>query len=168
MLAVQSSVLGFFGDVISLWKIIATLVSMIALAVFVYAYIRLSEVMKAETLKLGHMPSWTSEKEKKNARWELIERYMRSNNPSDWKVAIMEADNILDDIVKRMGYPGDTLGERLKMIEASDFPYLDEVWQAHKTRNRIAHTGTDFPITRSSAEETINAYYRSFKEMGFL
>jgi hypothetical protein len=114
------------------------------------------------------MPSWTSEKEKKNERWELIERYMRSNNPSDWKVAIMEADNILDDIVKKLGYPGDTLGERLKMIEASDFPYLDEVWRAHKTRNRVAHTGTDFPLSRSSAEETINAYYRSFKEMGFL
>ena len=166
------SVIGILGVLAvkftALWKTLSILVSMAAIAVLVYAYMRLLEIAKAETEKIGHMPTWSSEKEKKNARWEAVEKYMRSNNPSDWKVAIMEADNMLDEVVKRMGYHGDTLGERMKNIEASDFPYLDEVWQAHKTRNRIAHTGTDFPISRSTAEDTVNIYYRTFKELGYL
>lgn len=153
---------------VTLWKIFATVVSMAAIVIAVYAFIRTGEIANAETRKIGHMPTWSSEKAKKNERWEAVEKYMRSNNQSDWKVAIMEADNILDDIVTRMGYPGDTLGERMKEIEASDFPYLDEVWQAHKTRNRIAHTGTDFPLSRGTAEDTINTYYRVFKALHYL
>jgi len=153
----------FFGV-----KTTATIISMLGLLIAIYSFIRIHEITTEETKKLGVALTWEHERTEKNHRWERVEEHMRSVNPSDWKVAIMEADNMLDEVVKRMGYHGDTLGERMKNIEASDFPYLDEVWQAHKTRNRIAHTGTDFPISRSTAEDTVNIYYRTFKELGYL
>lgn len=147
---------------------ISTVISMVAIAIAVYAYMMLSEITSAETKKLGLTLSWDSERKQKNERWERVETYMTSLNPSDWKIAILEADNILDQVVERMGYPGTTLGERMKNIEASDFPYLDETWEAHKTRNAIAHKGTDYELSRSDAERTINIYHRVFKELGYL
>ncbi len=147
---------------------ISTIISMLALLVAVYSYMKLSEVTAAETKKLGLALSWNSERKQKNERWERVETYMTSLNSSDWKIAILEADNILDQVVERMGYEGSTLGERMKNIEASDFPYLEEAWTAHKTRNAIAHKGTDYGITRSEAEQTINIYHRVFKELGYL
>lgn len=149
-------------------KTSATVVSMLAVVVIVYSLIRLHELSSAETEKLGLMLNWQTERKQKNARWERVEEYMTSLNPSDWKIAILEADNILDEVVERMGYKGKNLGERMKMIEASDFPYLDEAWQAHKLRNQIAHKGTDYALTRSDAEQAINIYYRIFKELGYL
>lgn len=56
----------------------------------------------------------------------------------------------------------------MKNIEASDFPYLEEAWRAHKMRNAIAHKGTDYEISRSEAEQSINIYHRIFKELGYL
>lgn len=163
-----SAVARFFGRVHDIATTIATIISMIALVVAVYSYMRLSEIMSAETKKLGLALSWNSERKQKNERWERVENYMTSLSASDWKIAILEADNILDQIVERMGYPGETLGERMKHIEASDFPYLEEAWTAHKTRNAIAHKGTDYELTRSDAEQTINIYHRVFKELGYL
>lgn len=147
---------------------VATIISMLAFAVIIYAFMRISEISAAETKKLGLALNWSSEKKQKNERWHRVEQYMTSLNPSDWKIAILEADNILDQVVERMGYDGVSLGERMKKIEASDFPYLEEAWTAHKTRNAIAHKGTDYPLNRSEAEQTINIYHRIFKELGYL
>lgn len=153
---------------ISFVKIVATVISMIALVVIIYSFVRISELTKAESAKLGLALSWEAERSQKNERWERVEQYMTSLNPSDWKIAILEADNILDEIVERMGYKGTTLGERMKNIVASDFPYLEEVWGAHKLRNALAHKGTNLDLTRSEAEQAINIYHRVFKELGYL
>lgn len=150
-------------------KTIATVVSMIAITIAVYAFLRITEISRRATAKLGLSLSWENEKTAKNVRWERVENYMRSENSSDWKIAVLEADNILDEVVERMGYKGETLGERMKMIEASDFPHLDLAWKAHKVRNEIAHKGgPDFVLSRSVAEETVNMYHRIFKELGYL
>jgi hypothetical protein len=153
---------------LAILKIVATVISMIALTIIVYAFIRISEMSKEESAKLGLALSWEVERSQKNVRWERVEQYMTSLNQSDWKIAILEADNILDEIVERMGYKGTTLGERMKNIEAGDFPYLDEVWDAHKLRNALAHKGTNLALSRSDAEQAINIYHRVFKELGYL
>lgn len=157
-----------FTAVVSTLKIVATIISMIALAIIVYAFLRISEMSKEESEKLGLALSWESERSQKNVRWERVEQYMISLNPSDWKIAILEADNILDEIVERMGYKGTTLGERMKSIEASDFPYLEEAWEVHKLRNTLAHKGTNLDLSRSEAEQAVNIYHRIFKELGYL
>lgn len=150
-------------------QLVATIIVMIALAIAVYAYIRIGEISGAETKDILESLSWEHERVEKNRRWERIEEGMRSLNPSDWKVAILEADGILDDIVTRMGYPGKNLGERMKMIESSDFPMLDLAWKAHKTRNEIAHqSDIERPLSRAEADQTINIYHRIFKELGYL
>ena len=162
------NVVPFFSSFFSSLKVVATFVSMLALVVIIYSFMRISELSALESKKLGLALNWSSERKQKNERWERVEQYMSSLNVSDWKIAILEADNILDDVIERMGYKGANLGERMKSIEASDFPYLEEAWQAHKMRNTIAHKGTDYELTRSEAEQTINIYHRVFKELGYL
>lgn len=150
-------------------KLIATIISMIGIGIAVYSFVRLREITGAETKDLGLVLHWEHERTEKNLRWERVEELMRSLNPSDWKVAILEADNILDEVIVRMGYRGESLGERMKKIEPSDFPYLEDAWKAHKTRNEIAHQGgVEYVLTRSLAEGTINIYHRIFKELGYL
>lgn len=147
---------------------VASFITTISFGISIYALTRLSEIRRKEAEKLGIVFTWRAEKAKKDARWLKVEEYIASSHPSDWKIAILEADNILDDIVKRMGYPGETLGERMKHIEASDFPMLEEAWEVHKIRNQIAHKGTDYPLTRTEAENAIDIYHRLFKELGYL
>ncbi len=163
-----ASIAGSVSELIITIKTILTIISMIALFIAVYSFIRISEISKEEKKKLGLVLNWESERNQKNTRWQRVEEYMSSSNSSDWKVAILEADNILDEITKRMGYTGETLGERMKVISATDFPYLEEAWEAHKVRNQLAHKGTEYALARSDAEHVINIYYRIFSALGYL
>ena len=103
-----------------------------------------------------------------NERWDKVETLVASDNPGDWRVAILEADVMLDELVSAMGYDGDTLGEKLKMIEQSDFQTLDAAWEVHKVRNRIAHHGSDFILTHREAKRIIDLFREVFEEFEYI
>jgi hypothetical protein len=103
---------------------------------------------------------------KKNSRLNDVLQHVDSDNPNDWKLAIIEADIVLDDLLKQHGFVGASLGERLKGITSNQLGSISDAWEAHKVRNRIAHDGADFVLTKRQAEETINRYRRVFAEFG--
>jgi len=58
----------------------------------------------------------------------------------DPKMAVIEADKIVDTVLKRAGIRGESLAERLRNIQklVSRRVYND-MWEAHKVRNRLVH-----------------------------
>ncbi len=103
----------------------------------------------------------------KNERWERVLGYLSTDNPAEWKLAVIEADNMLDDVVKQLRPVGENLGERLKSIAPEDFLTLDDAWEAHKIRNRIAHE-SGFVLTKPEARKTIERYRRVFEEFEYI
>lgn len=103
-----------------------------------------------------------------NEKWQTVLKLIDSSNSADWKVAIMEADIILYEMLDKMGYEGDTIAEKLKQIEKSDFQNLDEAWRAHKVRNIIAHEGSSFILSNTEARKTIDQYKKVFDEFYFI
>lgn len=102
---------------------------------------------------------------KKSSRLNDVLAHIDSENPNDWKLAIIEADIILDEALKNQGFEGSSLGERLRSISSVQLNSLNDAWEAHKIRNRIAHDGADFVLTHRLAVETINRYRRVFSEL---
>ena len=100
----------------------------------------------------------------KNMKWERVIEHINSPNNSEWKLAIIEADIMLDDLLRAAGYHGDSLGDMLKAVEKSDFLTIDFAWEAHKVRNQIAHQGADFELTEREAKRIIALYEAVFKE----
>ena len=98
-------------------------------------------------------------------QWQIILNHVRAENPAEWKIAIIEADNILDSILKEIGYDGETLGDRLK--SAGDSESVQQAWEAHKVRNAIAHEGGK-ELTRHEAKRVIGLYENVFKRFGYL
>ena len=105
---------------------------------------------------------------KSKKRWEKILDYLESSNMSDWKIAILEADIMLEEMVDRIGYPGESLGEKLKNVERSDFNTVDKAWEAHKIRNTIAHEGQSFTITLGEARRIIGLFEEVFQEFRYI
>lgn len=103
-----------------------------------------------------------------NRRWDNIRTLINSHNLNDWKQAILEADIILDEMLEKMGYQGSSVGEKLKQIEPSDFLTLNEAWEAHKFRNKIAHEGLNYRMSKDEAERVIDLYEKVFKEFYFI
>ncbi len=101
-------------------------------------------------------------------RWESVMKHMDSKNENDWKQAIMEADIILDDILTKMGYRGESVGEKLKRVVTGDFHTLNEAWEAHKVRNQIAHEGSSFQLSEHDAKNVIHMYRKVFEEFYYI
>lgn len=101
-------------------------------------------------------------------QWSNIEKYMNSHNPSDWRLAILEADILLYDMLEQIGFQGDTIGDKLKSIEPASFNTLDDAWRAHKVRNMIAHEGSNYELNYAEARKAINSYKKVFDEFYFI
>lgn len=99
--------------------------------------------------------------------WTHIRELANSSNTSDWNMAIIRADALLDDILRHLGYEGESMADRLKIVDSSQIRSLDEIWSAHRLRNMIAHNPIE-QHTKESITYALNAYERGFKELGML
>ena len=74
-------------------------------------------------------------------KWGEIEVLVRSGRPSGFKTAVLEADTLLDYVLKGLGYKGQTMGDRMKSIPRDQFErrFFDDMWSAHKIRNEMVH-----------------------------
>ena len=82
-------------------------------------------------------------------KFAVIQGYISSQSEALWRIGIMEADNLLLEILTEKGYEGDGVAEKLKN---ASFKTVDLAWDAHKVRNRIAHEGSDFELTEREAK----------------
>ncbi len=103
-----------------------------------------------------------------NEKWQRVVVHINSANPSDWKLAILECDIMLGEILEKMGYMQESIGEKLKVIEPSDFSNIESAWEAHKIRNAIAHEGSDFMINEREAKRVIGLYEVVFREFEYI
>lgn len=163
----RSAILEWFADAWAIFSAFAFVLSFVLLVGIIYAMVRYEQVSEEEKEILReqerawkHMYGATTQ----NAKWQSIEAHIGSDAPSDWRLAIIEADIMLDELLNDLGYTGSSIGEKLKGANPASFATLDDAWKAHKVRNEIAHRGSDFVLTKKIATETIGLYRRVFDE----
>lgn len=111
--------------------------------------------------KLGHQKLNRSKYEK---RWRGIGRHLKEE--STWHLALIEADNLLDTALKRRGFKGNSMGERL-MNARQEFSDNDNVWAAHKLRDRLVHE-QDVKLDEKTIKTALRAERQALKDLGAL
>lgn len=101
------------------------------------------------------------------AAWQEVMKKFDSPNSSDWNLALIQADSIFDGLLKEMGLTGETMGDRLKALDPSKLNSLNDVWEAHKIRNRIAH-GLDRALTFDEARRAVAGFAKGLRELQYL
>ncbi len=101
-----------------------------------------------------------------NKSWQKILARLNKNDEASLRLALIEADNLFDDLLKQMRLPGESMADRLKYIDSSQIPNIDEIWRAHKLRNNIVHNH-EFPVTKNEIEFSVKAYEKALKELEF-
>jgi len=160
---------GFLGSLWSTYTVFAYLFCLVCIALYIYATIKAGYYSNLLTQRYQAQETlWnqTYRGQDQPSRLDDVFTHVQSDNPNDWKLAIIEADIILDQTLIERGYVGGSLGERLKHITATQLGSIRDAWDAHMVRNRIAHQGADFVLTKRVAEETIAQYRRVFNELG--
>lgn len=99
--------------------------------------------------------------------WQEVQKLIQSENTSDWNMAVLRADTLLDDVLQYLGYEGATVKERLDTVDPFSVPSLDRLWSAHRLRNAIAHDPS-VAHTRETIDYALRAYETAFREMGVM
>lgn len=102
-----------------------------------------------------------------NKSWQKILLRLAKNDEANLRLALIEADNLFDDLLKQMKLPGESMADRLRYIDSSQVSNIDEIWQAHKLRNLIVHNH-EYQITRNEIESGVRAYEKALKELEFI
>jgi hypothetical protein len=156
----------------SVYSVIAIFVSLLFFAGIVYAKIRYAELSDIESEEIAQAEAkWRARHAQpitRNGRWDIIQQRASEDAPESWRVAIIEADIMLEETLTNAGYVGQTLGEKLKSANPQSFTTVQDAWDAHKVRNEIAHVGSDFVLTKRVAQETLLKFERVFREFGVL
>ncbi|MGI9118198.1 MAG: hypothetical protein ACR2IQ_01460, partial [Minisyncoccia bacterium] len=83
-------------NILHVYTTIVSIISIFLITIILYSLVRLWEIQKenkakadAEKVIIVETPT-----QKVNARWELIKSHAESENPNDWRLAIIEADTV--------------------------------------------------------------------------
>jgi cell division protein FtsL len=160
--------------------VILSIFAIFFIAIIIYTTIRMFEIRKKEHVHLHQeieeyaRDRALKEEENqevgvfKNERWKKVLDYLFSANENDWKLAIIEADSILFDLLTQLKFKGDTLGDKLKEADRDTFHSLSLAWEAHNIRNKIAHEGSSFEVSLHEAKRIITLYEQIFQEFGYI
>lgn len=170
-LAAQSvNILGNFdfGSLLMVLKITGIVLTILFGALFVWIAFRMRKpaVTKIKELAAEFNPPVAGES-KHDAKWKEVLEHLQSLREAEWKFAVIEADNIIEEILTQASYPGETLGEKLKQIDQNQLASIEDLWEAHKLRNLIVHD-PDYQIRHNDARVAISQYEKALRELGAL
>ncbi|PIP18200.1 MAG: hypothetical protein COX43_00030 [Parcubacteria group bacterium CG23_combo_of_CG06-09_8_20_14_all_35_9] len=167
---------------IDFWSHFPEIIAMVAVIIAIIVFIEFIKITK----RLFRRPElYGLDKGEIKKRWQKIEGLLKGGEGRDKyiphfsgqkkdlgfasearKMAIMEADKLLDHTLKAMGFGGSNLGERLKLA-CHKFERLRRVWWAHKIRNQLVHEA-NFYLNYWTAKKAVKIFKDALRELGAL
>jgi hypothetical protein len=97
-------------------------------------------------------------------RWQDAQKLCSSKDT--WPLAVINADKLLDEALRKRHFKGKTMGERLVAAQKT-FTNSDGVWHGHKLRNKLVHE--DFTNLREDdVKEALVGLRQGLKDLGAL
>jgi hypothetical protein len=97
-------------------------------------------------------------------RWQTLQKLCKDK--STWPLAVIDADKLLDDALKKRKYKGKTMGERLVSAQR-DISDNDGVWFGHKLRNRLVHE-SNVKLSERDVKDALIGIRSGLKDLGAL
>lgn len=99
-------------------------------------------------------------------RWKSLQSYCASRKT--WPQAIIEADDLLCEVLKRCHYKGKTTGERLVAAQHA-LSSNDTVWVGHKLRKRMEQKEIDVrKLKKKDMVVALAGFRQALRDLGAL
>jgi hypothetical protein len=100
-------------------------------------------------------------------RWKRVLSRLETASEEEYKLSVIEADTMLDESLKRIGFAGETLADRLNKVTVAIVPNLPEVREANRIRNNIVHDPS-YRLTLAEARRIIEIYQATFQNLDLI
>ncbi|MSR84996.1 hypothetical protein EXS71_00950 [Candidatus Uhrbacteria bacterium] len=133
----------------------------LAIVIMIVAAIGIKKLMS-----LLHQPELHGlDRKKIGAMWIDIEK-TSDQGVMGAKLALIEADKLLDNVFKSMFLPGETFAERLK-VATYKYPKVRQVWSGHRLRNQLVHDSS-FEVSPRQVKIALREYEAALKTLNVL
>jgi len=100
-------------------------------------------------------------------QWQRIKSRLRIDSEAENKLAIIEADLILNSALEKIGFADKTFEERIKRLTSDLLPNTDQVLEAHKIYNNIVYD-PDYKLDSNEAKNIISIYEKALIDLQIL
>ena len=94
-----------------------------------------------------------------------IKKRVESGAESDFKLAIIDADDFLGEVLDSRGYEDKNFEESLKKAGRLIAPILEDLVKAHETRNSVVYN-PNFKISEDEARKLLALYEKAVNSIG--
>lgn len=127
-------------------------------------YLPIRALRPTDALKTVAPEIDTEVKKYEHDEWNNLKALWSSKSLAEKRLSLIDADALLDNVLRERGVAGETMQERLASPEAPQLSNLEEVFFAHKFRNELVHeSGATFDLM--DAQRSFTAYERALKEL---
>lgn len=145
---------------------VSIVLSLLFAALVAYCAMRIIEVRRHERMRFeaAAHPVAAHDVSRTQLRWNSIVEESNSDDERKWRLAILEADIMLNELLDVQGYRGETMADKMKRADPETFRTIDDAWEAHRVRNQIAHQGSAHLLSGRETRHVISLYERVFRE----
>ena len=97
-------------------------------------------------------------------RWRTLQKGL--NKKDAWPMAVIQADSLLDEALRKRRFKGKTMGERLVSAQKT-LSDNDTTWFAHKLRNKLVHE-VDINLSQKDVQKALVGFRQALKDLGAL
>src|SRR5688572_24834342 len=108
-----SLIFNYGSDVVLILKLIEFLIVVAFVVMLVVIRRRTIAAQKALAIATEPAAMPPPPRDALAARWQEIQKHINSHHETEWKFAVIEADKMIEDVLRESGYEGASLGERL-------------------------------------------------------
>ena len=152
-------------------RVVFIILDVVLVGAWIYTWQRAREVRPQNWFygvtapEVGHKHAFDVPRYRKH--WDDLKAHAEESPPQSLTLAVIAADNLVDDALKEMGLEGEHMADRLEQLHRGDLPSLDDLWRAHRIRNDLVHT-VGFTLTPNETREVLDVYERFLLELGAL
>jgi len=137
-------------------KIASIIISLIFAALIVFLVIKINTKGRLQRAVAQDASTGKINDKKIVKKWKKIEKKLLANSQTNYKLAILEADELFDRILQILGPTAE--------IKIPNFKEIEEI---KKTKESILEN-PQYALTREETEKTIGAYTQALKDLGIM
>lgn len=97
-------------------------------------------------------------------KWMKILQRLESELETEYKLSVIEGDLLLNDVMKRLGYEGKDLAEKLGRVKPGVFSELENLKKSDQIYQNLIYD-TSYHLTQSDAKRIIAEFERALTEL---
>jgi hypothetical protein len=100
-------------------------------------------------------------------RWESIKNRIEEGSISSAKMAVIEADKMLSEVLEKVGYKGKDTAEKIAAVKPGQLIGIEDVVESHNTFKRIIQNHT-LEISHEELHQVLAGYEKVFQGLELL